>query len=134
MLIKMAGEKDLQSKILNYRILEARMEGLIKQREAIMSKISEIDSVIEGLGEISEKKEVLFSIGGDAYVEGVIKKDSILIDIGAGVLIEKTIEEGKEILNKRKKELDKAINDIENEIKNISIIMNELSLQIQSSS
>jgi prefoldin alpha subunit len=134
MLIKMAGEKDLQNKILNYKILEARMEGLVKQREAIMSKISEIDSVIEGLGEIAEKKEVLFSIGGDAYVEGVIKKDSILIDIGAGILIEKTIEEGKEILNKRKKELDKAINDIENEIKNISIIMNELSLQIQSSS
>ena len=128
----MANEKELQEKMLIYRTLEARLEAFTKQRDLVNSRIIELSSTISSINEIGKNQEnILFRLGGEAYVHGNIKdKDNILVEIGAGIILEKSREKGKEILNKRKEEMENALNEIQNNIAQISDALSQLGPEI----
>ena len=128
----MTNEKELQEKMLIYRTLESRLGALTQQRDIINNKIMEIMSTISSIDEISKNQEnFLFRLGGEAYAYGNANiNDKILVDIGAGIVLEKSVEDGKEILNKRKIELETALKEIQNNILQISATMNQLEPEI----
>lgn len=125
-------EKEMQNDLLNYRFLESRIKEMMKQRDFIMSKMAEIESTIDSLKDVDASKKILFSLGAEAYTIGkIVKKNNVLIDIGSGILLEKSIDEGKSTLAKRKEDLDKALIQIDKEIVNSSSIMDKLSMKMQ---
>ena len=128
----MVAEKELQEKMLIYRTLESRLEALTRQRDLVSSKIVEIMSTISSIDEISKnQKDILFKLGSEAFTYGnVTDKNKILVEIGAGIVLEKPPEDGKEILNKRKQEMEIALKDIQNNISQISSAMNQLGPEI----
>lgn len=115
-------KKELQEKVVAYRILEAKLEGLLKQRDMIVSKMLELQTTLMGIEEFEKSDEgVLFHIGSETYVFGrIVNKEKMIIGIGAGIALEKTSEEAKEIINKRNKELKNILNNIEREIMQVS--------------
>jgi prefoldin alpha subunit len=114
-------KKELQEKILAYRIFELRLNDLLRQRNLIISKIAEISSTLESINEIEKSEETLFSIGSEAYAKGKITdKEKIIVEIGANIALEKSIEEAEETLKKRREELEKGLAQIEEEIVKIS--------------
>lgn len=128
----MTSEKELQEKMLIYRTLESRLEALTKQRDFVSSKIIEIISTISSIDEVDKnQKGILFKLGSEAFTFGdVTDKNKILVEIGAGVVLEKPVEEGKETLNKRKQEMENALKEIQNNISQISNAMNQLEPEI----
>jgi len=128
----MVAEKELQEKMLIYRTLESRLEALTRQRDLVSSKIVEIMSTISSIDEISKnQKDILFKLGSEAFTYGnVTDKNKILVEIGAGIVLEKPPEDGKEILNKRKQEMENALKEIQNNISQISSAMNQLGPEI----
>jgi len=131
----MAVGKEVQEKMLTYRILEARLDGLVKQRDMIANKIWEIETTLQSIAEISKsKEEILFPIGSEAYTFGrAMDKDKLIVEIGAGIALEKNIEEGKETLNRRKTELENAMKDIQEDVAEISNNIEMLAADIQQS-
>ncbi len=132
----MAERKELQEKILTYRILESRLDALLKQREMMASKMIEIQNTLGSMDEIEKcKEEVIFPIGAEAYVFGkVADKKKLMVDIGAGVILEKTVEETKEILNKRKNDIENALNSMQKDIGEMSAALDQLGPELQSMS
>lgn len=128
----MPGEKELQEKMFVYRTLESRLEALARQRDLVSSKIVEIVSTISSIDEIDKNQEnILFKLGGEAYTHGnVADKNKILVEIGAGIILEKPIEDGKEILNKRRQEMENVLKEIQNNILQVSAAMNQLGPEI----
>ncbi len=128
----MTNEKELQEKMLIYRTLEARLEALIRQRDLVSSKIEEIMSTASSIDEISKSQEnILFKLGSEAYTYGnVADKNKVLVEIGAGIVLEKSPEDGKEILNKRKQEMENVLKDIQNNISQISNAVSQLGPEI----
>jgi prefoldin alpha subunit len=128
----MAEEKELQEKVLAYRIIEARIEGLLKQREALTAKLIEIETSLNGIDEIEKTNEdALFSLGSETHFFGrVTDKNRMVVEIGANVALEKTFEEGKQILSKRKDEIENFMVNIEREIIQLSASLQELESQI----
>lgn len=126
------SEKELHEKMMIYKTLESRLEVLTRQRELIGSKIAEIASTIESINEISKNNEnTLFKLGGEAYVHGnITDKGRILVDIGAGIILEKSSEEGIKTLDGRKKELESTMNEIQTNISQLSAAMNHLGTEI----
>lgn len=127
------AEKELQEKILQYRILEARMETLMRQRQLIAEKISEIQTTLSSIDELEKSKDsVLFPIGSAAYTYGkVIDSKNIIVEIGAGVALSKPADEAKQILNKRSEEMEHAISQIEHEVRKISFEIEKLGPEIE---
>ena len=128
----MANEKELQEKMFIYRTLESRLEALARQRDLVSSKIVEIMSTTSSIDEIDKNQEnILFKLGGEAYTCGnVTDKNKILVEIGAGIILEKSIEDGKETLNKRKQEMENVLKEIQNNILQVSNAINQLGPEI----
>jgi prefoldin alpha subunit len=126
-------QKKLEEKILTYRILEARLNALTRQRNLIVNKIIEIESTLQSIDEIEKSdREMLFSLGSEAYATGKITdKKKIIVEVGANIALEKSIEEAKKTLRKRRGELENSLNAVQNEIINISSFLQVLAEEIR---
>jgi prefoldin alpha subunit len=126
-------KRELQEKIFTYRLLESRLDGLLKQRDMLISKMAEIQTTLNSIDEIQKsKEEVLFPLGSEAYAFGkVADKKKMVVEVGANVALEKTPEEGKEILKKRIEEIGKGLNSIQQGIIETSSALDQLGPQIQ---
>ena len=128
----MVNQKELQEKILSYRILQSRLEGLLKQREMIINKIVELQNTVDSINEVERTDEGLFPLGGEAHVFGKIaNKEKLIVEIGANVALEKSFEEGKSTLKKRREELEKNLNEIQREMQETSVAIGELEPELQ---
>lgn len=128
----MADEKELQEKMLIYRTLESRLDALTKQVDLISSKIVEVVSTISSIEDLEKNQEnILFRLGSETYTHGkVTDKNKLLVEIGAGIVLEKSIEESKQTLNKRREEMENALREIQTNISKISNAMNKLTPEI----
>jgi prefoldin alpha subunit len=128
-------EKILQEKLLTYRILEARLNGLLEQKKLLVSKLNEVQTTISSIKEAQKTKgQMLIPLGAEAYIAGEIKEcEKLLVGIGANVAIEKTIDEGLKIMEKRKEELQRSLTELEKAIVETSFNLNQLAPEIRES-
>lgn len=128
----MTERKELQEKIVAYRILESRLSGLLEQRKNLISKIAEIQSTRASMDEIKAGANILVPLGAEAHIFGkIVSGDKVIIEIGAGIALEKSLEEGKELLKKRSEELKSVLTEIENKIAETSASLEKLGPEIQ---
>jgi len=122
----------LQEKILQYRILESRVETLNKQLNLISAKIEELEHTKNGLEELEKCNQLNFSLGSEVYVKGeVTDKKKVFVGIGANIFIEKTFEEAIQVLKKRKEELEKIVQQIQSEISNLLSVLQQIGREIK---
>jgi len=127
-------KKNLRSKLLEFQLVESRLKVLESRRNLILSKIAEIERTIQCLDDVqkSGESEILLSIGSNVYVPGSLKKsEKILVELGAGVAVEKSVEGARSFLEKKLKILENGIASIENEMVNLSQRLNELGREIR---
>jgi prefoldin alpha subunit len=131
--IKNQREK-MQEKLLAYRTLESRVNSLLEKQNIFSSKVVEIQGTIDSIEGIdkNEEQDMLFPLGSAAYVKGSIEdKSKTIVEIGSGVALEKTRKEAVEILKKRKEEIQKAIEALQNDIKSASMMMRNIEAEAQ---
>jgi prefoldin alpha subunit len=102
-----------------FRKLTVELRFLEQTAEAIQSRLNMINAVttdltyatmtLEELGKANENAELLVPVGGSSYVKARLgNTDKLIVGIGAGVSVEKTMPEAKDIVKKRLEDLDKA--------------------------
>jgi len=125
-------ERELEERIVAYRILESRLDGLLKQRDMVVSKMIELDTTLKSMDDIEKSEEVLFPLGSETYTFGkVIDKKRMIVEIGSGIVLEKTVEEAKEIMKKRRTELENILNNVQNEVMQVSSSLDVLGPEIR---
>jgi len=128
----MVEEKELQEKILVFRLLESRFENMVKQRDVLASKIVELQTTLNTIDEMKTGDDVLFSLGSSAYAKGKLSdKNKIIVEVGAGVVLEKGLDEAKQILSSRANEIQRVLMKIQREISEISSELERLEPEIQ---
>jgi prefoldin alpha subunit len=128
----MVEKEELQKKIIAYRILEARLNGLLEQRKILISKIAEIEATRASMDEIKAGANILVPIGAEAHIFGKIIDDTkVIVEVGADIALEKTLEEGKELLEKRGQEMKNILAEVENSIAETSASLEKLGPEIE---
>jgi len=129
----MVKKKELQEKLILYQLLKARLESLNNQRNILLSKLLETDRTLESLNYIQDKEgKTIFPIGSGIYLRtSGYEKGRVIVDIGANVLLEKDLKDAKEILERRRKELEKFLVEISNTMLSLSSKLEETSKEIQ---
>jgi len=106
------SEEELRRLTVEMRLLEQTAEALQSRANminAVTTDLSYARMTLEGLEKESEKSELLVPIGGTSYVRARLENpDKIIVGMGAGVSVEKTKEEAKEIIKKRLEDLEKT--------------------------
>ena len=130
---EMNEQREFQEKVLAYRILESRLNSLAQQRELITNKLIEIQTTLNSIDEIEKsKEEVLFPLGSEAYAFGkVADKTKMIVEVGAGVALEKTVGEAKEILKSRMTDIENALTTVQRNMQEASESLEVLEPELQ---
>jgi prefoldin alpha subunit len=106
-------EEELRKLSVEMRFLEQTAENLqqrISMINAAMTDLTYASMTLEDVEKEKEDAELLVPIGGSAYVKAKLANpDKVVVGLGAGVSVEKTLQEAKTIVKERLDELQKTM-------------------------
>jgi len=106
-------EEELRKLSVEMRFLEQTAETLqqrISMINAAMTDLTYANMTLEDLEKEKEDAELLVPIGGSSYVKAKLANpDKVVVGLGAGVSVEKTLQEAKAIVKERLDELQKTM-------------------------
>jgi prefoldin alpha subunit len=104
-----ADEEELKEKYLALQMLAGKMKQLEEQVQAVSERLALIREVEDSLDELKSAKadvDALVPVSEGIFVKASIKDaNSLIVNVGSGVCVEKTPDETKELLNQRSSEL-----------------------------
>ena len=108
-----SSQEEFRKLNVEMRYLEQTAEALqqrISMLNAALADLTYANATLEGIVQEKENAEMLVPIGGNSYVQvKLANPDKIIIGLGAGVSIEKPLEEAKTTLKERLEELEKNL-------------------------
>ena len=123
----MKSEEELAAKLGMY---EQHIRQIQQQFQAVEESIVELNSLDFGLDEIKNSvgKEILAPIGRGIFVKAELKSDDLTVNVGDKNFVGKSILETKKIikeqmkrLNETREELEKRMDEIQEEAKDLII-------------
>jgi prefoldin alpha subunit len=106
-------EEELRKLSVEMRFLEQTAETLqqrISMVNAAMTDLTYADMTLEDLEKEKEDAELLVPIGGSSYIKAKLANpDKVVVGLGAGVSVEKTLQEAKAIVKERLDDLQKTM-------------------------
>jgi prefoldin alpha subunit len=106
------GEEELRQLAVEQRLLEQTADAVqsrINMVNAVVTDLTYASAALDALEKEKENSELLVPIGGGSYVKAKLgAPDKVVVSVGAGVSIEKTVEEAKETVKKRLEDLGKT--------------------------
>jgi prefoldin alpha subunit len=114
----MSNDEEVFRRLLTeLRILEGTAETLqsrVNLVNAAMTELSFASATIEGLGNEKKGTSLLVPIGGGSFIKAeAATTETLVVGMGAGVSVEKSREEAKQIVDKRIAELEKSMNTLQ---------------------
>jgi len=123
------AEEELRRLSVEMRILEQTAEALqsrISMVNAVITDLTYANMTLEGLEKQKENAELLVPIGGNSYIKARLEDpDKVTVGIGAGVSVEKTLQEAKEIIRKRLDDLEKSRASLQQQFSQVIDRINE---------
>jgi prefoldin alpha subunit len=118
------GEEELQKLSVEMRLLEQTAEALQSRMSMVNAAANDLlyaQAALEGLEKETGKSEILVPIGGTSYIRARLENlDKVIVGMGAGVSVEKTREEAKEIIKKRLEDIDKTRKSVQQQYSQIA--------------
>ncbi|WP_052885036.1 prefoldin subunit alpha [Thermofilum pendens] len=118
-----------------YSVLAQVAEELQREIQLAQTLIAEVDSAILALKNISsleDGKEILVPVSAGVYVRASIKRqEKFLVAIGSNILVEKSLDEAVEFLNKRKEELSQLVERRMNDLNKVVARIREIESSIR---
>jgi len=123
------NEEELRKIGVELRFLEQTAEALqnrINMINAVGTDLSYASATLESLEKEKENSELLVPIGGTSYIMAKLDNpDKIVVGIGAGVSVEKTRQEARDIIKKRLEDLDKTRLSMQQQFTQVAQKINE---------
>lgn len=128
----MKGEEVLRE----YELCRNQLETLQQNLNLVDSSLGELKIVSKSLDEIKDAKknsDIFVPIGIDSFLKAKITDpENVVVGIGAGVAVKKTIEDAKEDIEGRIKELEKVKADNTSNFEQVVSKLKELEPSVQS--
>jgi prefoldin alpha subunit len=141
----LGSEEEIRRLILAYQQYQAQAEALVRQISLTQLTAEGLDRAIEAVQALDitdEGQDMLVSIGSGSFIHAKLaSKTKVVLNMGAGVSIEKTPVEAMESLQARKseisdglKKMNEVLSKIDQEIQKIQSILTQYEQQAQAKS
>ena len=118
------AEEELRRLSVEMRYLEQTADTLQQRISMVNAAISDLtyaSMTLEGIEKEKENAELLVPIGGNAYVKAKLADtNTVIVGMGAGVSMEKTLAEAKITLKERLDELVKTMNSAQQQFNQVA--------------
>jgi prefoldin alpha subunit len=122
-------EEELRRLSAELRYFEQTAEGMqqrLNMMNAAMTDLTYANMTLEELEHEKEGAELLVPIGGSGYIKAKLSStDKIIVGLGAGVSIEKTLPEAKAIVKERLDEMEKTQASAQQQIAQVAERINQ---------
>jgi prefoldin alpha subunit len=106
-------EEELRKLSVEMRFLEQTAETLQQRMQMLNAAITDLtyaNMTLDGIEKEKENAELLVPIGGGSYIKvKLAESNKVIVGMGSGVSIEKTLPEAKDIVKERLGELEKTM-------------------------
>lgn len=123
------NEEELRRLSVQLRLLEQTAEAIQSRMNIINAVITDLNYAgitLESLEKEKENSELLVPVGGNSYVRAKLENsDQVIVGMGAGVSVEKTMPEAKAIVKKRLEDLEKTRLSLQQQFAQIAERMNQ---------
>lgn len=126
--------QELEMSMARMDMLKAQMDALRNQRDALVSIIMDYGSSLEVLAALKSgsSSETLVPIGAMVYLKAKITDaGSCLLNEGAGVYLERGLDDATERLMGRKGSLETAVANMGSQLESIAMNYNSLAARTQ---
>ncbi len=107
------NDTDPRNLLAQHREYQRRAEALHQQISMVSLSAQDCQRAIATIEELEQEKagaQTMVPIGSGSFVYAKLEMaDKVVVNVGAGISIEKSCPEAKEILQRRKDELDKIL-------------------------
>jgi len=118
------AEDELRRLSVEMRYLEQTAEALQQRISMVNAAITDLtyaNATLDGIEKEKENAEMLVPIGGSSYVKvKLTDSNKIIVGMGAGVSVEKTLAEAKITLKERLDDLEKTMNSAQQQFSQIA--------------
>jgi len=118
------AEDELRRLSVEMRYLEQTAEALQQRIGMVNAAITDLtyaNATLDGIEKEKENAEMLVPIGGSSYVKvKLTDSNKIIVGMGAGVSVEKTLAEAKVTLKERLDDLEKTMNSAQQQFSQIA--------------
>lgn len=130
------GEEEVRRLLAAYQQYQAQADGIMHQlsiTQLTAEGLERASVAVNALGKAEVGQEILVPIGSGSFIHATLaSKEKVVLNVGAGVSIEKNASDANEILKARKAEVlegTKKLNDvlarIDQEMQKIQSIMQQ---------
>ncbi len=128
-------EGELKEKYLEYQSLVQQVQQLQQNLSAIENHILELTTLNENLQEVSKTKnldDVFIPFGGGIFLNGKINNtNSVIMNVGAGVCVEKTTADASGIILKQLEDSKKIMEQLQEEFASYYTRIQELQAEFE---
>ena len=118
-----SDEETFRRLAVELRILEGTADALQSRMSLVNATLTELvvsRMTLEGLEKEKTDAPLFVPIGGGSYIEAKLgNEDKVVVSIGAGVAIEKTLKEAKDTVGSRISELEKTGTALEQQLRRV---------------
>ena len=119
----MSSEEEIRRLIVELRILEGTAEALqsrISMVDAVYAELNIAKRTLEGMEKENPEAPVFVPIGGGSYIKAKLTDvNKVVYGIGAGIAIEKSLEEAKDGVDERIAELERTRRSLEQQLSQV---------------
>jgi len=120
---RMSNEEQIRQAYVEVRVLENYAEEIRTRLQVVVNTSTELQTTrtaVEALTKTPEGTPLLVNLGGGVYgMARTSDPTKILLDVGTGIVVEKTVEGSLELIGKRLEDLEKARASLESQLSNI---------------
>jgi len=117
-------EEELRKLSVEMRYLEQTADALqqrISMVNAALTDLTYANATLEGIEQEKENAEMLVPIGGSSYVQvKLADPDKVIVGLGAGVSVEKSLVDAKAIIKERLDELEKTLQSAQTQFSQVA--------------
>ncbi len=110
------NENGLKEQYFEFQLLSEQMQKLEQQLQTLNAQVTEIKDIKTSLDEfkgVKKESELFFPIAAGIYAKGkVTNSNELFINVGSNIVVNKNIEDAKELLSSQEKKVEGFIEEI----------------------
>ena len=126
-------EQDQQELMFRFQMFEQQVQQLGQQLDAVERGIIEMTSLNIGLNELvgGKNKEIMAPVGRGIFAQAKLLSDELLVDIGEGKLVKKSIPDTQKLIEEQVQKLGQAKIELNNAMEQINEELTKTMIEAQ---
>jgi len=125
-------ENEMQNEVILYQLLHRQLNQLSAEAESVERKAVEAAATRQSLKELKSDSDVLMPIGSGCYAHSRFSDSRrVLVDIGAGVLLPKSLADAEASIAEKEAQISKARSELQAEATKVVGEMNRIATKVK---